>query len=858
MVKDWSEKLESKKDQLEKSIPKIEKLNLKELSKELPIEKRQNKSLFAQNLERQGKLKSHYNLSQVYQPTAFRQNEKIKKIEQHFKTIQTESRKQIITGEGLGNTKDVEQIHLENLELLSKMKPDEILQEKEKLMQQLDPKILAFIKRKNQTTETNKLEDKIEDSKEKRPSDEEIIEQLPFKPSKKWLHMDKIEYEKLEWMLKPKKLVEKEHSSSARFDFEGNLIAPDQEVPVTSALHHHGNQPELAGYTLDELFHLARSKFNQQRVLALQTLANILRKCQLGEYHDTIRSGEEENEPKENDKNNLLNQLIEGGILFLLRWSLDDQTESIINASLTAIKNLLEPNEQENSFDFYFDLNQGNQVPCLHPFSSIFADKKSNLKLDKNLNVDEEQELEDLKDNEFILQDLVRGLFRMNLMERIFYLLNKYQPTLSSNQIQHSVFCILFRCMRHSPELCYDFTEKYSNLLDLIVAQFLPSYIQSEQTDLENLLENSRNTLKLIRLISNSGPNMAQKLYKKYDLKVKITNYLTLDKYIKNSSVVKLQTEAIRLLKTLIFYSDKEMGIECVVDFYEILLTHFNSYLNNSKGYNEYLRVLIGLFDSLILTLTENDPNKEFKSEICSSVYSSLSNFMIKEFNTIFDNKKQEIQAKIDLNFYSICLNFMVDYLERMEHLVSLSKVDALSKKLMYLEILIDNLVEPIVNSKEKMNQLKFDQIAFSKMLPNSTSSSSGEIHEMFEKISGNNLSYLPTILSIPCKQSDYLSNSPFSFLAAFLRLYNLCFKLRLKLIDDKKFTNTRNFLGNSYLNSYLKAFMKNNNQTNKSTNNSYFLMNLESCFVYHCIKLAFNVFNFEVKENIKLLKFKI
>jgi hypothetical protein len=58
------------------------------------------------------------------------------------------------------------------------------------------------------------------------------------------------------------------------------LLLPyaDDKVNVTQALHHHGEEPERAGYTLQELLKLSRSSLQQQRVLALTTLANILDK----------------------------------------------------------------------------------------------------------------------------------------------------------------------------------------------------------------------------------------------------------------------------------------------------------------------------------------------------------------------------------------------------------------------------------------------------------------------------------------------------------------------------------------------------------------------------------------------------
>ena len=57
------------------NIPKIEKIDYKELSKQST---QKTKSLFAQNLERQGKLKSHFQLANIHQPTNLVENEKIK------------------------------------------------------------------------------------------------------------------------------------------------------------------------------------------------------------------------------------------------------------------------------------------------------------------------------------------------------------------------------------------------------------------------------------------------------------------------------------------------------------------------------------------------------------------------------------------------------------------------------------------------------------------------------------------------------------------------------------------------------------------------------------------------------------
>jgi hypothetical protein len=138
----------------------------------LTTEKRKNKSLFAQNLELKGKLKSHYPLDQVYIPNKILENDaKIKLIEKNIhvnnaKEPSSLPRKQLITGDGLGNSKDVQQIHLENLEILSKMSPEEILAEQKKLFQQMDPKLVAFIRKKanNLGSDTNNEKDLVESS----------------------------------------------------------------------------------------------------------------------------------------------------------------------------------------------------------------------------------------------------------------------------------------------------------------------------------------------------------------------------------------------------------------------------------------------------------------------------------------------------------------------------------------------------------------------------------------------------------------------------------------------------------------------------------------------------------------------
>lgn len=97
------------------------------------------------------------------------------------------------------------------------------------------------------------------------------------------------------------------------------------------------------GYTLEELFHLARSTNKQQRTLALQTLSNILSKVRNGELEAMVQSP-------------VLPALIDAGVMFLLRWALDDSVEMVVSATVAALCNLLICDADDVSLDFFFNI----------------------------------------------------------------------------------------------------------------------------------------------------------------------------------------------------------------------------------------------------------------------------------------------------------------------------------------------------------------------------------------------------------------------------------------------------------------------------------------------------------------------
>lgn len=121
--------------------------------------------------------------------------------------------------------------------------------------------------------------------------------------------------EKLKWMqplpdTEPADTVI-EDVSQCRFDFNGNLVPPTREIKSTihSALHHHSDDPHLAGYTIPELQRLSRSTFAAQRAISVQTLGRILYKLGKQSYYQLIPEVDPETYKEEGSAQGVINKI---------------------------------------------------------------------------------------------------------------------------------------------------------------------------------------------------------------------------------------------------------------------------------------------------------------------------------------------------------------------------------------------------------------------------------------------------------------------------------------------------------------------------------------------------------------------
>uniref|UniRef100_A0A8B9KIQ4 RNA polymerase II associated protein 1 n=1 Tax=Astyanax mexicanus TaxID=7994 RepID=A0A8B9KIQ4_ASTMX len=381
----------------------------------------------------------------------------------------------LVSGQGLGPDSAAEtlRIHQENQARLENMSQSEIVDEQKKLLAQLDPRLVDFVRsRKSQKASSSgpsRLQSPDHRIRETDSETEVAIyiymfdvlyaeEDLPVRPQKEWVHMDKLEPEKLEWtrdLPAPRKQSTKQ-AMQARFDFSGSVIPPTQDLPTHLGLHHHGEEPELAGYSLQELFLLSRSQLTQQRTLALNTLAQILSKARAGVYCNTL-------------KGSVLSSLLDAGLIFLLRFSLDDGVESVMSAAVHALRALLVSPDDEECLDRMFPWLMGMAAFPLLP-SGQEEEEEDDEGLDESMKLTAKEKELRKTDHDVARVDVIKGLLKMQVLQRLRYILEVVRP---APGVVLDVLEVLIRIARHSASAATQILD-CPRLMETVMSEFLP------------------------------------------------------------------------------------------------------------------------------------------------------------------------------------------------------------------------------------------------------------------------------------------------------------------------------------------------------------------------------------------------
>ncbi|KAF1804342.1 hypothetical protein FB192DRAFT_1372355 [Mucor lusitanicus] len=336
----------------------------------------------------------------------------------------------------------------ENDRRIQEMSQQELEDARQEIMNTLSPESIALLMKGLKNKGSSAKEKKVsfeEPAANDKDVDDDKEDLLQIK--KEYFANVPLENDKLAWMdnrfLTPeirqqeaqrlKELQEENDESQAsevekvyrkvRFDLQGRIIDQTQDIPRHKGLHHHGDEPDKAGYTLAELFYLVRSQVPSQRSMVLTTLARII----------TLAKKAAPSEPVWQHVLSVFTGKEHAATIYL-RSALDDRNLIVLVSAIKALAALVLDDYQvwETSLiDATHDFNRflGHIArPTLPPGVTEIRRKGLNDKLtelvDRVRQTSGQPSLKEQQDDAALAErDLVRGLVKMDLLARIRYLL---------------------------------------------------------------------------------------------------------------------------------------------------------------------------------------------------------------------------------------------------------------------------------------------------------------------------------------------------------------------------------------------------------------------------------------------------
>ena len=580
--------------------------------------------------------------------------------------------------------KDKVDIHEGNVAILNARSDEQLKQDRDDLLKTMDPNLVEFLKKRRKKAT-------------KRKSESNEVTNVP--PQKNPLHMANIEHEKMEWMDDIEPTTESSPKNfSARFDFKGDLLPfDDDKINVKEGLHHHGEEPNRPGYTLEELMTLSRSSNAQQASLAIQTLGSVIRNERHGRFVSCFGT-------------NILIELLNADLISVLRIAMDNHhSDVILDASVQTLAEILSNDLEENALDFVFFQNTFNGYLQPSLYSKLAEDK------------DFQAESEELKDIQIMNADLILGLLRTNIVDRICYLLQVKKVSSATTII--GFFKILHRLARHSLSVASGLVQ-HEKLLKIITENFLPlRSVDSTSDDLYGTPVHY--ALKFMRLLMSWGRNIAKTLLSTYDLGPKILCYLSIE-----PDNHKLVQESLRLIveagRSWIVCLRYGLTTDLFMEYHPILMRHL-VYLNNhlimtddekASKFNYHFAVVILEVINAAIFCAPND-EEQFKCEDKNAVQLVDWSALI----SIFECIKISVQKwSVECSRLKCLTSFANDLLTSSLSLYSSffrvqSKSNAFDQVtfLTELQALMDSITPLLFNSSSTKNMLKstFEQTFF-------------------------------------------------------------------------------------------------------------------------------------------------
>ncbi|KAJ3311487.1 RNA polymerase II associated protein 1 [Boothiomyces sp. JEL0838] len=391
------------------------------------IKKSEKKSIFAQrqNFTLPSKIDSNTELfgtvlSNIKERHADDSNAPVLKHPSGFPIAQHRSIQPLKMHSGLrtGN-----EIHDANMEYLDGMSAEQIKEAQEEIYATFSKETIEIIKKNAAKKYGNKEKessgDELETNNVSKPVDEGIMK------------MD--EEKKLEWTKEIPMAVQ----DQMRFDFHGCILDSGAEYGSISGLYHHGDQPDRAGYTIEELIHLTKSTFPSQRAFSLQIISLIVEKIYSQSYSPPTCKEITLKLKKEN-------------IALVGRIGMDAKHETVYCMAINLLATILGYHNNGRA------MNEHLQMLSLSSKTTISMELDSQIGFQKKRNGGKVEPIELENDMGTILKllqsDIILGLLLSNITTRIRYLLR----IVSSDEHKLQLIYILTCIAQHSPSSAED------------------------------------------------------------------------------------------------------------------------------------------------------------------------------------------------------------------------------------------------------------------------------------------------------------------------------------------------------------------------------------------------------------------
>ncbi|KAG7271478.1 hypothetical protein CRUP_018512 [Coryphaenoides rupestris] len=312
--------------------------------------------------------------------------------------------------------------------------------------------------------------------------------------------------------------------------------------------------------TKKELFHLSRSQVIQQRCLSLNTLASILVKARAGEYAAVLRGS-------------VTATLLDAGLLFLLRFALDDGVEGVMAAAVHALRALLVSDDDEESTDCSFSWLRGLACFPLVPCSSEELEEEEeedDQGLPENMRLTAKEKEERKNDYDVARRDVVKGLLRMKLLARLRYILEVVRP---SPPVVLDLLDVLTRIARHSSHAATQVLD-CPRLMDVVMSEFLPTSwtVPSVPAPPSVYGLPLAGAVKLLRVLATSGRHACARLLSSLGVRERLSRLLSPEPselLLEPGQALLLSTEAYRLWAVAASYGQ---ACDTYIELYSVLV----------------------------------------------------------------------------------------------------------------------------------------------------------------------------------------------------------------------------------------------------------------------------------------------